>query len=291
MACPEKWQFANYFGIRRKSIVVSHIDVRKTEFASPNACEGKTAHLRICENVNKNCQRGVTMTLIDVETNTEFVVPAGSIINQFIAVDKTCGNLDCNLSFMAGFLSDCIQDEGRLALLAQRIADQNHQITGTLLATFGSISVDLNLTSDALAAQLAIYNAEDSANGEEITNLDLGIVNGNNYVGEQKALMPAITVTSGNLGACDVDFFLCYVSACQTGVNDNCDVEDECAIDGETSHNAGNSNFGAFPGFGRRFGRIRGGPNSGCCGNSPGRFDCGKSSGSCSTRGQRNCAH
>jgi len=216
MTCPEKFQFANEFGIIRKEGVFSTIDVRNVVNQNEDACacEKLTTKLGLCENISRNCQKGVTTTLIEAETGQQFCIPAGSIIHQFVVIDRTCANLSCDLAFMLGFLSECIEDEARLGLLAQRIADESHQLTGLALNVFGRAHFDLKLTAAALAEQLAIYNAEDIDNGIFVQDLDLAFVTGGNFVGEPKSLMPAITVTSGELCVNDLDFFMCWTPPC-----------------------------------------------------------------------------
>jgi len=216
MAFPQLFQFANEFGITRKEGVFSTIDVRNINQQSDQecGCVPQTKKLEICESISKNCQKGVTTTLIDPETESEFEFPEGSVINQIIVVDKTCGNLSCELSFILGYLSDCIEDDTRLALLAQRSAAADCQITGSLLNTYHKLHIDQKLTGAALAAQKAIYDPEDAENGDCIQDVDLCIVNGNNYVGEPKAIKPAITVTSGELCVDDLEFFYCWTPPC-----------------------------------------------------------------------------
>ncbi len=208
--CPAKFQFANEFGILRKEGVFSTIDVRNitTEDACP--CGQQVQKLVLCENISKNCQKGVTTTLVDPETESQVHFPPGTIIHKWVIVDKTCGNLACELSFMAGYLSDCIEDETRLAVLAQRVIPVDTQATGQLVNKYRALAVKDTLNGSRLAAQKAIYDLEDAENGECVEDIDLGIVNGDNYVAEPKSLMPAITVTSGELCVGDLEFYICY---------------------------------------------------------------------------------
>jgi len=214
--CPDRFHFANEFGILRRDDVFSTIDVRKITQAEDCGCTAQFARLSLCENISKSCQKGITTTLIDTETESQFVLPAGTIITEITVVDRTCGNLSCDLAFMLGFLSNCIEDETRLALMAQRVSGASTQITGPLL-NYGSrikLVEGVQLTAATLAAQNAIYFAEDAENGQCLQDIDFGIIFGNNAIGESKELMPAITVTSGELCVGDIDFFVCYIPPC-----------------------------------------------------------------------------
>jgi len=214
--CPDKFHFANEFGILRRDDVFSSIDVRKIIQSEDCGCAVQFARLSICDNVTKSCQKGITTTLIDTETDSQFSLPAGTIITEITVVDRTCGNLSCDLAFMLGFLSPCIEDETRLALMAQRVAPASAQITGSLLNHGSRLKLveGVQLTAATLAAQNAIYFAEDAENGACLQDIDFGIIFGNNALGEPKDLLPAITLTSGELCVGDIDFFVCYIPPC-----------------------------------------------------------------------------
>jgi len=209
---PDKFQFANYFGIRRKEGVFSTVDMNTMVSSSPSQspCQVISKRLQLCENVSKNCQKGVTTTLIDPTTESQFCIPAGSVIHKWTVVDKTCGNLSCELSLMLGYLSECIDDDTRQAVLAQRVAGVDTQLTGTYFCVYHSVTIKDTLTSARLAAQRALYGAEDAENGVCAPDVDLGIINGDNYAAEPKGILPSITVTSGELCVNDLDFWVCY---------------------------------------------------------------------------------
>lgn len=211
MSCPTPFQFANEFGIIRKEGVFSTINVNNMIKNAENyGCNEVVTKLTICESITRNCQKGVTTTLVDPETNSQVVIPAGATINKVVVVDRTCGNLGCDLSFMLGFLSDCVEDEQRLATMAQRLAPQDKQITGGLINEVGTLVLieGVRLNADTFQQQLEIYNGEAIDNGNDVADLDTAIIFGQNYVGELQPIMPAITITSGELCRGDIEFFL-----------------------------------------------------------------------------------
>jgi len=225
MACPQKFQFASDMGFIRRDVVHSSIDARivRKSMDDECACTEFTQKLQICGNVSRSCQKGITQTLVDPETQTQFEFPQGTTITKVTIVDRTCGNLSCELSFMLGYISDCIQDDTLLALTAQRIAPVDAQITGTLLNVYHKLVIDQTLTSDALAAQRAIYDQERAERGECMEEIDFAIVRGNNYVAEPLSQMPVITVTSGDLCVGDLDFFLLlYPTLCRNYLSTSC---------------------------------------------------------------------
>lgn len=214
--CPQKFQFANEFGFLRKEAVISTMDVRNIVKTVDNACglDTMVQKLVLCENISKSCQKGLTTTLVDPETNSQVVFPSGTAIVQWAVVNKTCGNLPCELSFMLGYLSDCLENDSRQAVLAQRVAGVDAQITAAPLNYFHKAFLNDQLTATRLASLKALYDAEDADNGECVENMDLGFVTGDNSVAEPKALMPAITVTSGELCVGDLEFYIQYIPPC-----------------------------------------------------------------------------
>lgn len=214
--CPDLFQFANDFGILRKEVVASTIDARHIVQATDEqcTCQTITTKLQVCESITKNCQKGVTTTLVNPLNDSQFCFPAGSTIHNVILVDRTCGNLSCDLAFILGFLSDCVEDDTRQAMLAQRSAPANAQVTGPLLNSFSKLTIVERLTAARLAALKAIFDPEDIEQGECVEDLDLAIVAGDNFVSEPKPLMPAITVTSGELCPTDIDFYYCWTPPC-----------------------------------------------------------------------------
>lgn len=219
MACPEKFQFANEFGILRKEGVFSTINVNRiVENSEDCACRQKVARLKLCESISKNCQKGLTTTLIDADSGEEFCIEAGTRLHQVLVVDRTCGNLQCELSFMLGAISDCVDDDARLAEMAQRWAPMDKQITGNTLNALGgviSLVEGVVLNGSSLASYKALIDAEMLANGEDVLDADLGIIYGNNAVGEPIEIKPAITVTSGEVCKDDLDFYICYTPPCE----------------------------------------------------------------------------
>jgi len=218
MACPGKYGLANYFGIMRREVVASTIDVNNLVKNDDCGCATITAKLTFCEPITQSCQKGITSTLVDIQTGGPAEIPAGSFIRSVVVVDKTCGHLDCALSFMLGFLTNCIDDESGLATLAQRIAGMSTQITGQLLNLTGGLTLieGAQLNASSFASTLAIYTNSDLQNNRCAAdfNLDTGIIFGQNSVGEPKALMLAATVTSGTVCPGDVEFFVCFAPPC-----------------------------------------------------------------------------
>jgi len=211
MAVPEKFQFANEFGILRKEGVFSTIDVRNIKKQSKEAIVNSLVkRLRIPESVRRTSPKGITTTLIDPTTGCEFVFPMGSVIKEVSIIDLTNGNLDCDLAFILGYLSDSVDDRDQLALLAQRIAPADAQITGRLLSKYNSLHIDQRLNVRELAVQKSIYDRYDALVGLQLSTPNYSIVRGNNYLGESRSLKPAITVTSGELCISDIDFLFSY---------------------------------------------------------------------------------
>lgn len=228
MAVPEKFQFANEFGILRKEGVFSTIDVRNIKKQSKEAIVNSLVkRLRIPQSVRRSDAKGLTTTLIDPTTGCEFVFPMGSVIKEVSIIDLTNGNLDCDLAFMLGYLSDSVDDRNQLALLAQRIAPADAQISGRLLSKFNSLHIDQRLNVRELAVQKAIYDPYDAMIGQKLTAPNYAIVRGNNYLGESRSLKPCITVTSGELCISDLDFLFSYNPPNDGFVSID---EDPCAI-------------------------------------------------------------
>lgn len=119
--------------------------------------------------------------------------------------------MDEDLSFCLGYYSTEVTDEKRLAILAQRCADEQNQITGNLLNNYQVLHINQKLTSGPLATQINIYNDEAKSIGEKPCDIDTKIVSGCNYVAEPKNLMPAITVTAGNIFTNQVEFIIQYI--------------------------------------------------------------------------------
>jgi len=218
MACPPKFGIANQFGILRNEVVASTIDVNNIIKNDDCGCSTVTAKLTFCEPITQSCQKGITSTLVNIFTGSAVDIPAGSLIKSVTIVDKTCGHLDCALSFMLGFLTNCIDDESSLATLATRIAGPSTQLTGTLLNFVGSVNAveGAALNAAAFASIQSIYLNSDVQNNRcaQDFNLDTGIIFGQNSVGEPKALMLAATVTSGTVCPGDIEFFVCFIPPC-----------------------------------------------------------------------------
>jgi len=220
--CPGLYQFANELGVPRQEYVASVINTNQLIQNSPQcenttACQFSEVTLVIPESVTKTCQKGVTTTLVDPSTASEVIFPAGTFFEKIVIFDKTCGNLDCRLSFMLGYLSDCVSDPNNLAALAQLIAGIDTQITGNLFnaGNIGQIEIDNSINASIFATLINIFNAEDVQHCANIDTfiageLNILAVNNNNAVGIPKELKIAITVTSGQLCCQDIEFHVCF---------------------------------------------------------------------------------
>lgn len=90
MATPQKYQFANYLGFKRQDAVFSNIDARHVDqssglFASFNV---QYAKLKLYEDITKPSQKGLTTTLMEVDSEATFTIPKGSCILDIAVCDN-----------------------------------------------------------------------------------------------------------------------------------------------------------------------------------------------------------
>jgi hypothetical protein len=211
MASPQKFQFANRLGVIREEGVFSTIEFTKADQTNGLFAPFNTQYvkLKLHEDIAGKSARGQTITLVEEKSNAQFLIPAGSVIHQVVVSSRA--DLGSDLSFLLGYFSEEVSDNGRLAQLAQRCAGLSDQITGNLLNERKNLYIDQHLTSESLAAQNLIYDAEhQSSQGSGSAVVDYKVVHGQSYVAESKSLYPAITVVAGDLHVDDIDFFVQY---------------------------------------------------------------------------------
>lgn len=211
MAAPQKNALANEFGFLRDEVVASTIDyIHLVNGGQKDGNNEIVAKLAFPRNISTPKQRGITETLLEVNSNSEFLLPHGSIIREWIFQDNTGGELDSQLAFMAGYHSDEITNTERKKVIATRVAGQNNQITGALLNAHQSVHIDQFLTSESAKQQAELYNAEAQEHGESPAQVSYTILSGNSYIGEMKALVPCVTITEGTLNIADISVYVVY---------------------------------------------------------------------------------
>lgn len=206
---------ANCYGIIREEFVGSTIDVLRLETSAGQANGSKyvTKVLRSSTDITGTKDRLITRSLIDIETGSPLLIPAGSQIDS-VKVCKTSNfTLDDNLSFVLGYIlaSEEVLNADVKKALASRIAGINSKVTGRLLNKHKTLCFSQRLTSEALAAQEALYDKDSEEQEEEVENkVDYTCISGDSYVAESKDLYPVWTCLDGILNAKDLIFCVTY---------------------------------------------------------------------------------
>lgn len=133
------------------------------------------------------------------------------MIKSVVIIDKSNGNLDPALKIALGYLSNEVESEQALRLLAQRIASTQEPITGVLLNQVKRVYIDQTLSHDLLATQDEVYDKEDSEQGEDVVKTNISCIKGNSFVGERKTLIPSVSVFAGSVKARDLEFVFEYI--------------------------------------------------------------------------------
>jgi hypothetical protein len=205
--------FANETGTRRREVVASEISALNVDTSAGQQIGSKvrTVSFQFPAPIRTKNDRNTTNTLVNKDTLSHILLPAGVRLTNVVAVANAGASVDNKLKIALGRSCPLIKNKENKIALAGSLVSFKAPLSGEILSVHRSQEIPAALNGVAAAELVAIYNADAEAEGEELINIS-GYEAVQGFVGEPRPFYLCATVLEGTISDVkDISINVTYV--------------------------------------------------------------------------------